>query len=208
MGRLHRPDANAPFATAVGITFAPDSITLPSTNTGAPSVQINSAGTTITLAGGGAGNNTVRGLTLTDATTMALSGTSFGALTISEVWINSAGTGGALSLDTGTVAAGATIETHSATPTGGRTGILLSAITSGSLTVTNGTLSSNDNLASAAIRVVGGVVGGVWDRRAGSDVAARRPATREDAVGVHAECLAVGAPTARRSARPRRTGRA
>lgn len=156
--KLFGQDATTTLSALTGVTPPADSSTLPTLNSANGTfVKINSSGTTLTL-NNTAGNNTLRGFTLTNATTMALSGTGFGALTISEVSVANGLTGGAISLTTGTLAAAATIDSLAAAPGGANNGVLLSGISSGSLTV-NGSGTINASSSGAAVSVVGGVVG-------------------------------------------------
>ncbi|MCA1633538.1 MAG: cadherin-like domain-containing protein, partial [Acidobacteria bacterium] len=97
---------------------------------------INStAGNTVTLNT----NNTIRGLTLNDSAGIDLTGTSFGTLTVSNVTLS--GTGRALSLTTGTLAA--TFDSITSTSSTGGQGILIQTNVAGTMTVTNGTTITN-----------------------------------------------------------------
>lgn len=84
---------------------------------GAPPLITNPTGNGITLASG----NTLRGLAIGNASGIALSGASTGALTVSQVAINTSGA--ALSLSNGTFADGSSFT--SITSSGGDNGILL-----------------------------------------------------------------------------------
>jgi hypothetical protein len=92
---------------------------------------INSAaGNTVTLNQ----NNTIRGLTLNNSAGIDIVGNGFGTLTVSNVTLS--GTGRALSLTTGTLAAA--FDSITSTSAGGGQGILLSAV-GGSLASAGGT---------------------------------------------------------------------
>src|SRR5581483_5934689 len=99
--KLFGKGMTASIASASGLTVPADSIALPTTSGTAP--NITSSGNDISLGSG----NTVRGLSLGNATGVALSsGPSFGTLTVSETSINSTGQG--LLLSTGTLSGGFT----------------------------------------------------------------------------------------------------
>ncbi|MET0625168.1 MAG: Ig-like domain-containing protein, partial [Pyrinomonadaceae bacterium] len=92
---------------------------------------INSAaGNTVTLNQ----NNTIRGLTLNNSAAIDIFGNAFGTLTVSNVTLS--GTGRALSLTTGTLAA--TFDSITSTSASGGQGIILSAV-GGSMASTGGT---------------------------------------------------------------------
>ncbi|HKG79044.1 MAG TPA: Ig-like domain-containing protein, partial [Pyrinomonadaceae bacterium] len=127
-------DAVASLSTISGLTPPAGSDALPVTNSGNGTiVNITSAGIGITVAQ----NNTLRGFTGGNAAP-DITGTSFGTLNISDITLN--GTGQALSLSTGTLAAtfGSISSTNSAA-----TGISLTSVagslTSGSTTISNPT---------------------------------------------------------------------
>lgn len=132
--RLIGQDATASLSSITGLTPPPYSDPLPVTNSGnATIVNITSASTAITVASG----NTLVGFTGGNAVTDII-GTGFGTLTVSDVTLN--GTGQALNLTTGTLAASfvSISSTNSAT-----TGISLTAVagslTSPTTTITNPT---------------------------------------------------------------------
>ena len=127
-------DATASLSAITGLTPPAGSDPLPVTNSGnATIVNITSASTAITVGSG----NTLTGFTGGNAAT-DISGTGFGTLTISDVTLN--GTGQALNLTTGTLAAtfGSISSTDSTT-----TGITLTGVagtlTTPTTTVTNPT---------------------------------------------------------------------
>jgi hypothetical protein len=125
-------DATASLSAITGLTPPTGSDPLPVTNSGnATIVNITSASTAITVASG----NTLVGFTGGDAVT-DISGIGFGTLTISDVTLN--GTGQALNLTTGTLAAtfGSISSTNSTT-----TGISLAGV-AGSLTTPNTTITN------------------------------------------------------------------
>ena len=118
-------DASASLSAITGLTPPTFSDPLPATNSGnGVIVNITSATTGITVAS----NNTLRGFTGGNSTTDIL-GTGFGTLTVSDVTLN--GTGQAVNLSTGTLAA----TFISISSSGGPNGIVLSD-TGGSFTVT------------------------------------------------------------------------
>lgn len=124
--------AGASIATISGITLAPHSNTVPSTGGTAPTFTA-AGGNDVTLAT----DNTVRGVTLSDRTGSAISGSSFGTLTVQgDVTIS--GSGQALNLANGSLA---TIFT-SITSTSGTNGISLVGDT-GSFFNFGGTLSGS-----------------------------------------------------------------
>ncbi|HLA64284.1 MAG TPA: T9SS type A sorting domain-containing protein, partial [Rhodothermales bacterium] len=102
-------------------------VTLPAAGT-APT--LTSAANTVTLAQ----NNTIRGLTLGNATGLDLTGTGFGTLTLTAVTLN--GNGRPLLLTNGTLAA--TFLSISSSAASGGAGISLNQV-AGSMTVTGGT---------------------------------------------------------------------
>jgi hypothetical protein len=107
-------------------------------------VLTNAAGNGVVLAQ----DNSVTGLTVGDTAGVGITGSSFGTLTVSNVTLG--GTGGALDLTNGTLAA--TFVSISSTNSGGR-GVNLDAVT-GSLAVPGGTTVTDSAL--AGIRVVNG----------------------------------------------------
>jgi adhesin/invasin len=108
--------ATASLATIAALTWPADAGPEPATNGTAPTITSSANGVTL-----GAGN-VLRGFNLGNATGVALSGTNFGTLTISEVGINT--TGQALSLTTGTLA-GSFPQLRS---TGGSNNVFLSGV--------------------------------------------------------------------------------
>jgi hypothetical protein len=129
--KLIGQDANATLSAISGLTPPASGASLPAMNSAnATVVNITSAGNGVVLASG----NSLRGLTLGNASGDALSGSSFGTLTVSDLSINS--TGRALSLATGT--ANGTID--SIVSSGGSNNINLSTV-AGTLTITGGSLS-------------------------------------------------------------------
>jgi hypothetical protein len=128
-------DATASLSTISGVTPPAGSDPLPTTNPAAPIVNITSAGNSINVGS----NNTLRGFTggnsLSD-----IDGSGFGTLTILDVTLN--GTGRALNLSTGTLAAtfGSITSNSSAT-----TGISLTSV-AGSLTTGSTTISDSTGI--------------------------------------------------------------
>jgi VCBS repeat-containing protein len=133
--KLIGQDATNTIANITGLTPGASSATLPATNSAdATIVRITSSGNTVTLGT----NNAVEGLTLGNSTGTALTGTSFGTLTVRDVTIST--TGSALSLTTG--ALDAILQAVSAAS--GTHGIALTG-TTGSLEVTGGGASDPTN---------------------------------------------------------------
>ena len=125
-------DATASLSSITGLTPPTGSDPLPVTNSGnATIVNLTSASTAITVASG----NTLVGFTGGDAVT-DISGSGFGTLTVSDVTLN--GTGQALNLTTGTLAA--TFGSISSTNSAG-TGISLTGV-AGSLTSPTSTITN------------------------------------------------------------------
>ncbi|HXM50552.1 MAG TPA: Ig-like domain-containing protein, partial [Pyrinomonadaceae bacterium] len=127
-------DATASLSSITGLTPPPYSDPLPVTNSGnATIVNLTSASTAITIASG----NTLVGFTGGDAVT-DISGSGFGTLTISDVTLN--GTGQALNLTTGTLAAtfGSISSTNSTTTGISLTGVA-GTLTTPTTTITNPT---------------------------------------------------------------------
>jgi Bacterial Ig domain/Calx-beta domain len=124
-------DATASLSAMTGLTPPAGSDPLPTTNSGNGTIVNITAGNAITVASG----NTLRGFTGGDSTT-DISGIGFGTLTISDVTLN--GTGQALNLTTGTLAAtfGSISSTNS-----GTTGISLTSV-AGSLTTPTTTITN------------------------------------------------------------------
>ena len=89
--------ADATLASITGLTPPSFSDAFPTTNGTDPTVT--SSGVTVTLAS----NNRIQGLTFGNATTTDISGSGFGTLTLDDTTLN--GTGGALTLSNGTLAA-------------------------------------------------------------------------------------------------------
>jgi uncharacterized repeat protein (TIGR01451 family) len=132
--KLIGQDATATLAAISGVSVPADSFPLPNMNTGAPATTVNSASAGVNavrlcaLTCGGQ-TNTIRGLFITtsNATAKGIEGISFGTLSLSEVSVS--GTGQALNLDTGALAATFGIISS----TGGTNNINLNSIT-GSMT--------------------------------------------------------------------------
>ncbi len=117
---------------AAGVTLPPHSDTLPALNGNPGSVTVNSAASGIVVTTGN--NNTLRGFTLgNNGSGAKIFSTAFGTLTVSEVALS--GTGTALNLDSGTLAA--TFTSIASTTAAGQ-GILLDQV-AGTLTSTGGT---------------------------------------------------------------------
>jgi hypothetical protein len=134
--------ATASLASILSYTVPSYSASLPSTSGTAPTIAA-SAGNDVTL-----GNtNSLRGITLGTATGNALSGTSFGTVTVSEVSINT--TGQAISLTTGTLSGTLT----SVTSSGGTNNVAFTGC-AGSLTIAGGALAGTSS--GAAFMVSGG----------------------------------------------------
>jgi hypothetical protein len=96
--RLIGQGSTASLASVCSLTVPTYSASLPSVNGTDPTIS-NAAGNGVTLGSG----NTVRGLTIGNTSGTGISGSNFGTLTASDVTIN--GTGKALDLTTGTMAA-------------------------------------------------------------------------------------------------------
>lgn len=110
------------FSSAMGVTWPADAGTEPTVGGTRPTVSNG-----ITLGSG----NTLRGFNLGSSAGTALSGTSFGTLTVSDAAINN-GTGQALSLNNGTLAGGFS----SVQSTGGTNNVSLTSVaTSGTATL-------------------------------------------------------------------------
>lgn len=127
-------------ATASGFTVQPYSNTLPAAGS-APTINSAAAAgsNTITLNSTGVtGANTIRGVTLGNATDSDITGNNFGTLTVSATTLN--GTGRALNLSNGTLAATFTSITSTASPS---QGVGLTSI-AGSLASTGGTTISGN----------------------------------------------------------------
>jgi hypothetical protein len=130
--RLLGQDSTASLSAMTGLTPPTYSDPLPTTDSGnAIIVNITSAGNSINVASG----NTLRGFTGGNSAS-DINGTGFGTLTISDVTLN--GTGQALDLTTGTLAAtfGSISSTNSAT-----TGVSLTGV-AGSLTTPTTTITN------------------------------------------------------------------
>lgn len=125
--------ATASLATIAGITLAANSDALPATGGARPNVT-NAAGNGITLNSG----NLLRGLNAGGSTFAIDDNGTVGALSISEMLINSAG-GGFRADSGGTLA----VTLDSITTAGGANGINLASITSGSFAVTGAVTVSN-----------------------------------------------------------------
>ena len=129
--RLIGQGAVPSLATVAGVIVPPNSNTLPSTGGTNPTVTASAASTNgINLASG----NTLDGFGIGNTTAFHIAGTSFGTLTVADVALS--GTGGALNLATGTLAA--TFSSIASTSSPGA-GITLSSSVAGTLTATNGT---------------------------------------------------------------------
>ncbi|RYZ60139.1 MAG: DUF11 domain-containing protein, partial [Chitinophagaceae bacterium] len=127
-------DASTSLAGIAGITVPSYSKSLPELAPGnGTSVNLTSSANTITLTSGGA-NYLIRGLSLGNKTGVGIVGSSFGTLTIAEASIT--GTGQALSLSNGTIAAPGTLLHHFQTlsSSSGSFGVSLTNV-SGSLQV-------------------------------------------------------------------------
>jgi uncharacterized repeat protein (TIGR01451 family) len=129
--RFFGQDATATLSSMTGVTPPAGSDPLPATNSANGTIVNITSGNAITVASG----NTLRGFTGGNSTT-DITGTGFGTLTISEVTLN--GTGRALNLSSGTLAAsfGSISSTNSAT-----TGVSLTSV-AGSLTTPSTTVSN------------------------------------------------------------------
>ncbi|MFN8522584.1 MAG: cadherin-like domain-containing protein [Chloroflexota bacterium] len=159
--KLLGQDASSSLETIAGFTVANGSATIPSMN------SANGTRTTITSSGNGvvlnntSGSNTLRGMTLGNATTDALNGSSFGTLTLAngtteaaDVTINT--TGRAVNLATGSVN-GALVST---TSSGGATNVTLSTI-GGTFNLGSGALSGSTTGASNHAFAVSGGAGAI-----------------------------------------------
>ncbi|MBI4751529.1 MAG: DUF11 domain-containing protein [Acidobacteria bacterium] len=135
--------ADATLASITGLTPPSFSDAFPTTNGTDPT--LTSSGVTVTLAQ----NNRIQGLTLGNATTTDISGAGFGTLTLDDTTLN--GTGGALTLSNGTLAA--TFDGISSTnaPTSGIafSSNVIGSLSSPSTTITNPT-QSGISIASSA----------------------------------------------------------
>jgi hypothetical protein len=137
--KLIGQDSTSTLAAITGIALPSFSDAFPAMNTGAPATTIqNAAGNGITLGSG----NTLNGLTASNSSAAAISGTSFGTLTVADVIINSSGAG--LSLNTGTFAGGFI----STTSTGGTNNVSLVSVT-GTVNLGSGALSGSSGIALA-----------------------------------------------------------
>ncbi|HEX8634975.1 MAG TPA: Calx-beta domain-containing protein [Pyrinomonadaceae bacterium] len=123
--------------TATGFTVQPYSDALPGAGA-APTINsaVAAGSNTVTL-NGAAGANTIRGVTLGNASDSDIAGANFGTLTVSDTTIN--GTGRALSLSNGTLAATFLSISSSSSPS---QGITLSSI-AGSLSTPGTTIFGN-----------------------------------------------------------------
>jgi hypothetical protein len=134
--KLIGQDATTDLATLTGLTLANGSASLPAMNTGGNTTTITSLGTTVSLNTG----NAIYGLTLGNATTSHLVGSSFGTLTVKDVTI--VGSGQAMSLTTGAFAATSAFTSVTSTSSGTQ-GINLSGVTGsvafGSTTISGAT---------------------------------------------------------------------
>jgi hypothetical protein len=124
-------------ATATGFTVPAYSDPLPGAGTAPTINSAAAAGSNIVTLNGAAGGNTIRGVTLGNASDSDIAGNNFGTLTISDTTIN--GTGRALSLTNGTLAATFLSISSSSSPS---QGISLSSI-GGSLSSGGTTISGN-----------------------------------------------------------------
>ncbi len=132
--KLVGQDASASLASIAGVSPGSGSLPLPAMNAGNGTLtRLTSAGTTVTLATG----NTVRGLTLGNASTAALAGNNFGTLTVADVAIDNPA-GAALNLTTGAFASGATFTGVSSG--GGASNVSLASVT-GDVALGGGALS-------------------------------------------------------------------
>ena len=120
--------ASGTFSSATGLTLPADADALPSVGGTAPAIS-NSGSTLLTLASG----NTLNGVAFGNSST-AISGSSFGTLTVSNTSINTNGT--ALSLSTGTVNG----TFSSVSSSGGTNNITLTTV-AGTFTINGGSLS-------------------------------------------------------------------
>lgn len=120
--KLVGQDSTSSLSAITGLTPGASSAAFPAMSPAdGTATKITSSGTTVTLGTG----NTVNGLTLGDATTSALKGTSFGTLTVADVIVNTNGTVKTIDLNTGVLAA--TFVSISAS--GGVNGIVLQSTT-------------------------------------------------------------------------------
>ncbi len=172
--KLIGQDATASLSALSGITPAAGSDALPATDP---------AGDAVTVAGSDgvnlAAGNMLRGLTLTPTAGEAISGTSFGTLTLStgtpDLTINA--TGQALSLTTGTIAGTFT----SVASAGGVNNVLLSGVT-GDIDFGTGALTGSTG---GAIKIVGGPL----TLDAGGNIAQTSTAPLLDVSGTHTGTL-------------------
>ncbi|HNB70816.1 MAG TPA: Ig-like domain repeat protein, partial [Acidobacteriota bacterium] len=135
--------ADATLASITGLTPPSFSDAFPTTNGTDPTVT--SSGVTVTLAQ----NNRIQGLTLGNATTTDISGSGFGTLTLDDTTLN--GTGGALTLSSGTLAATFDSIVSTNAPASGITfsSSVIGSLTSPTTTITNPT-QSGISIASSA----------------------------------------------------------
>ena len=132
--KLIGQDASTTLASIAGVSPPASAASLPAlASANGTVVNITSASSTLTLNSAGTAN-TLRGFRLGNAGTDALSGTSFGTLTLSEVSINTNTRG--LSLSTGTLAA--TVD--SLISTGGANNLNLASV-NGNLVISGGAMS-------------------------------------------------------------------
>lgn len=124
-------------ATATGFTVPAYSDPLPGAGAAPTINSAAAAGSNTVTLNGDSGGNTIRGVTLGNASGSDIAGNNFGTLTVSDTTIN--GTGRALSLSNGTLAATFLSISSSSSPS---QGITLSSI-SGSLATPGTTISGN-----------------------------------------------------------------
>ncbi|HSS21263.1 MAG TPA: Calx-beta domain-containing protein [Pyrinomonadaceae bacterium] len=126
-------DSTASLSSITGITPPPESDPLPAMNSGNGTIVNITNGNAITVASG----NTLRGFTGGNSTT-DISGSGFGTLTISDVTLN--GTGEALNLTNGTLAATfVSISSSNSATTGVTLSNVAGSLTSPTTTITNPT---------------------------------------------------------------------
>jgi methionine-rich copper-binding protein CopC len=138
-------------ASNLPFTLAPDSVSLPSSNTN-PTVSTTFAGGNAVVLGSG---NTVKGITLGGAPGYSLDGSSFGTLSIANTTINNTGAGGALFLSTGAIGASSSLDSVSASPSGTPSGVNLTSVT-GTLPFNAGSIAASN--ATPAFTASGGSV--------------------------------------------------
>jgi hypothetical protein len=150
--KLIGQDATGDLPTLAGITLAPRS-PLPELKPGGDVTMVQGGVVLANVGDGATTNNAVLGLTITPnaAATVALTGTSFGKLTVDDLIINHP-LGQALSLTTGTLSGGL----DSLSSGGGTYNVFLSAVRTDAPTTLGAIGDSLSGATSEAVRITGG----------------------------------------------------